>query len=59
LCDFAVRLTRSPSKVTEEEIQRLREAGLSDRAITDAVQTIGFFNYINRVADGLGVDRET
>lgn len=40
------------------DIDRLRDLGLSDRAITDATQVIAFFNYINRVADGLGVDLE-
>ncbi len=40
------------------DINRLRDLGLSDRAITDATQVIAFFNYINRIADGLGVDLE-
>ena len=41
-----------------DDIVTLTAAGLSDRAINDAVQVIAFFNYINRVADGLGVDLE-
>ena len=36
-----------------------RAAGFDDRSIHDATQVIGFFNYINRLADGLGVDRES
>jgi alkylhydroperoxidase family enzyme len=40
-------------------VERLRVAGFDDRAIHDATQVIGYFNYINRLADGLGVDRET
>ncbi len=40
------------------DLDKLRAAGLSDRAILDAVQVISYFNYINRVADGLGVDPE-
>ncbi|MEK6799164.1 MAG: hypothetical protein AABZ12_09390 [Planctomycetota bacterium] len=36
----------------------MRSLGLSDRAINDAVQVVAYFNYINRVADGLGVDLE-
>ncbi len=44
--------------MTEGDIKILRAVGLSDRAINDATQVIAFFNYINRVADGLGVDLE-
>ena len=40
------------------DIDALRAHGFSDRAVSDAVQVISFFNYINRVADGLGVDLE-
>ncbi len=58
LCDHAVKLTRSPASVTEADVVRLRELGLSDQAISDATQVISFFNYINRVADGLGIDLE-
>ncbi len=39
-------------------MSKLREAGLSDRAIHDAAQVTAYFNYINRIADGLGVDPE-
>jgi uncharacterized peroxidase-related enzyme len=58
LCDHAVKLTRTPDAITEGDIGRLRELGLSDRAINDATQVIAFFNYINRIATGLGVDLE-
>ena len=58
LCDHANKLTRTPAAVTQADIDRLRELGLSDRAINDATQVISFFNYINRIADGLGVDLE-
>lgn len=44
--------------MAEDDINRLRELGLSDQAINDATQVISFFNYINRVANGLGVDLE-
>lgn len=58
LCDYAYKLTNTPSTMTREDIQKLQGLGLTDRAITDAVQVISFFNYINRIADGLGVDLE-
>lgn len=58
LCDHALKLTLTPAHVTEADIERLRALGLSDRAITDATQVISYFNYINRIADGLGIDLE-
>ena len=59
LCDYAEKLTNSPQKMGPEVIQWLRDAGLDDRAIHDATQVISYFNYINRVADALGVEPET
>ncbi len=53
-----MKLTRTPGAMTEGDVKHLRGLGLSDRAITDVTQVIAFFNYINRVADGLGVDLE-
>ena len=58
LCEFADKLTRQPGRVSEEEVERLCAAGLSDNDVLDAVEVIGYFNYINRIADGLGVDPE-
>ncbi len=59
LCAFAEKLSLDPRDSTAEDIEGLRELGFDDRAIHDAVQIIGFFNYINRVADALGVEPET
>ena len=58
LCAYAEKLTRAPSEMGEGDVQRLRAEGLDDVAIHDATQIIGFFNYINRVADALGVEPE-
>jgi uncharacterized peroxidase-related enzyme len=58
LCEFAVRLTRQPEEVEREDLDRLRTHGLGDREIHDAVQVIAYFNYITRIADGLGVEPE-
>ena len=54
LCAYAEKLTRAPSDMGERDVERLRAEGLDDVAIHDATQIIGFFNYINRVADALG-----
>jgi uncharacterized peroxidase-related enzyme len=53
-----VDLTLEPSAVDDAEIERLRAHGLSDSAIHDAIQVVAFFNYINRVAEGVGIGPE-
>ena len=58
LLEYAEKLTRAPGAMAESEVHRLREAGWSDRAVHDATQVVAYFNYINRIADGLGVDPE-
>ena len=44
--------------MNESDVHNLEEIGFSQDAISDAAQVIGYFNYINRIADGLGVDLE-
>ena len=58
LCRFAEQLTRTPGAVREEDVEELRAAGFSDVALHRAVQVIGYFNYINRVADAVHVELE-
>lgn len=58
LCEYAVKLTLAPGQMAEADITALRDAGLEEAQITVATQVIGYFNYINRIADGLGVDPE-
>lgn len=41
-----------------EDVDQLRSLGYSDRSVSEAVQVCSYFNYINRIAEGLGVDRE-
>jgi uncharacterized peroxidase-related enzyme len=50
-------LTRDATKVSREDLDKLREAGFDDRAILQINLIASWFNYINRVADGLGVGR--
>lgn len=50
MLDYASLLTRSPATVNEDDVQALRDAGLSDRAIWDLGNLIGFYNMSNRVA---------
>ena len=56
--DFAVKLTRTPGEMKPSDVDTLRQHGLSELAIHDVVQVTAYFNYINRIADGLSVDLE-
>jgi uncharacterized peroxidase-related enzyme len=58
LAKFADLVTRTPAAVRKQDIETLRKHGLSDRDILDAVEVIAYFNYINRIADALGIDPE-
>lgn len=58
LCDWAEKLTRTPAAAGRADADALRAAGWDDQAIHDAAQVVAYFNYINRIADGLGVDPE-
>jgi uncharacterized peroxidase-related enzyme len=56
---YAEKLTLTPGRITAEDIAALRAAGLDDRAIHDACAIVAYFAFVNRVADGLGVELET
>jgi NAD(P)H-hydrate epimerase len=58
LCRYAVRLTLAPAWMAEHDLEPLRALGLDDRAIVDANQVVAYYNYVNRIADGLGVELE-
>ena len=58
LCAYAVKLTLHQHDCTPSDLDELRAHGFDDRAILDAVQVIGYFNYITKVADGLGIEPE-
>ena len=47
-----------PSTVGAEDAEALRAHGLDDAAIHDTIQVIAYFNYINRIAEGVGTDTE-
>jgi uncharacterized peroxidase-related enzyme len=55
---FAVKLTRTPGDMTAADAQVLREAGFEDAAILDITQITAYYGYVNRLADGLGVELE-
>ena len=55
---YADLVTLRPSEVTKADIERLRDAGFDDRGIHDACAIIAYFAFVNRIADGLGVELE-
>jgi uncharacterized peroxidase-related enzyme len=55
---YAIKLTRTPHEMVERDLAPLRASGLADREIVDLNQVVAYFNYVNRVADGLGVELE-
>jgi uncharacterized peroxidase-related enzyme len=58
MLDYVVKLTKDATKVWKDDIDGLRAAGFDDRGILQITLIASWFNYINRVADALGVGRE-
>ena len=58
MLDYAVKLTLTPWEVFDGDVERLREVGFDHAAILDICQVVSYFNYVNRMADGLGVELE-
>lgn len=56
--EWAARLARTPEQASAADVTMLRAAGLSDRAILDAVLTVAYFSYANRLVMGLGLPLE-
>ena len=57
MLDFVVQLTRDPTKIRREDHAKLKAAGFDDKGILQITLIAAWFNYINRVADALGVGR--
>jgi uncharacterized peroxidase-related enzyme len=58
MLDYVVKLTKDATKCTRADIQKLREAGFDDKGILQITLIAAWFNYINKVADALGVGRD-
>jgi uncharacterized peroxidase-related enzyme len=58
MLDYVVKLTKDATKVWKDDIDGLRAAGFDDQGILQITLIASWFNYINRVADALGVGRE-
>ena len=55
---YAIQLTRQPDSIREEDIQELRGHNFSDRAILEINLAASYMNFVNRIAEGLGVELE-
>jgi len=59
MLSYAEKLTISPAEMTEADIEDLRSAGFDDRDALDICEVTAYYAYVNRIADGLGVQLET
>lgn len=55
---YAVKLTVSPSEMTEDDVSRLRRAGFGDLDVLHIAEVVAYYAYANRIADGLGITIE-
>ncbi len=58
MLEYAVKLTLEPWSMNRGDVERLRESEFSDADILDINQVTGYFAFVNRLADGLGVELE-
>jgi len=58
MIDYALTLTRRPHAITRNRVDGLRAHGFDDVAIHDICHVTAYYNYVNRMADGLGVELE-
>lgn len=58
MLDYALRLTQTPWEIEGADIERLHAVGFDDRAIHDMCAIAAYYAFVNRVADGLGVELE-
>lgn len=59
MIDFALKLTRTPADCRPEDIEALRQAGFREEQVVDIVLITSLFNFMDRLADGLGVEIES
>ena len=58
MLDYAAKLTQTPWEIGEGDVERLSQSGFDEAAILDICQVACYYNYVNRLADGLGVELE-
>ena len=55
---YAEKLTREPASMVRADVDLLRSTGLSDTDVLQLAEVVGYYAYVNRIADGLGVELE-
>ena len=58
ILEYAEKITTNPSAITQTDVNKLLDFGFSQSAVHDIAQATAYFNYVNRVADALGVELE-
>ena len=58
MLEYSVKLTNRPQEMDRSDVDRLRDHGFDDLAIHDLVCCVSYFAFVNRIADGLGVELE-
>ena len=58
MLDYAEKLTRTPASMEAEDVESLRRVGFSDADILHIAEVVSYYAYVNRIADGLGVELE-
>jgi len=58
MLDYALKLTHAPADIRAADVDRLRDAGFGDQAIHDICAITAYYAFVNRIADGLGVELE-
>ncbi len=59
MLEYVDKLTRTPAAVDRADVDRLRDVGFSDASILDICQVAAYYAFVNRLADGLGVELES
>lgn len=59
MLSYVEKLTRTPGAMVESDVVSLQRAGFTDRDILDIATVTAYYAYVNRIADGLGVQLET
>ena len=59
MLDYAAKLTREPWKLGVDDVKALKKEGFTDGGSLHVIQVAGYYAYVNRLADGLGVELES